>query len=1089
MLTATERQQLLVEWNHTQVDYPKDVCIHQLFEAQVEQTPDAVAVVFENQRLTYGELNRKANCLAHYLRALRVGPDTLVGICVERSVEMVVGLLGILKAGGAYVPLDPAYPQPRLGFMLEDTQASVLLTQQHLLEKLPKHQAHVVCLDTSWQIIAKESENNPASIGTPDHLAYVIYTSVSTGRPKGVAIEHHSTVALLDWARKVFTTEDLAGVLASTSICFDLSVFELFVTLSCGGKVILAENALHLPTLSAAKEVTLINTVPSAIAELLRVNGIPSSVRTVNLAGEPLQNKLVQQLYQQHTVQQVFNLYGPSEDTTYSTFALVKKGDSIVTIGRPVANTQIYLLDRYLQPVPVGVPGELYIGGEGLARGYLNRPELTREKFIPNPFSEVPGARLYKTGDLARYSLNGEIEYLGRSDEQVKLRGFRIELGEIEAVLSQHPSVQQSLVILREDVPGNKRLVAYVVVKETPAATIPQMQQFLQQRLPEYMVPTAIMLLEALPLTPNGKIDRRALPVPNTVRAEGSEGFVAPRIPVEELLAQIWAEVLGVEVVGIHDNFFELGGDSILSIQMVARANQAGLSLTAKQLFQHQTIASLSTVVGSSLGYQAQQGLVTGEVILTPIQRWFFEQKLPQAHHWNQSMLLSVRQAMDFTLLQQAVAQLLVHHDALRLRFVDSASGWQQLNALADEVLPCTRVDLSALSQSEQATAIEEKAAQVQASLNLESGPLMRVVLFELGTQQKQCLLWVIHHLAVDGVSWRILLEDLQTAYQQLSVGQAIALPPKTTSFQDWASGLSEYAQSTALVPELEYWLAACGSLVAPLPVDYAADRDTNTVASATHVSVSLSPTQTQALLQEVPKAYHTQINDVLLTALVQAFAQWTGSSSLLVDLEGHGREEIIPGVDVSRTVGWFTTVFPVRLELKQPANPGSALKAIKEQLRSIPNHGIGYGLLRYLRKEETISEQLQALPQAEVSFNYLGQFDSVLSPDAMFGLAKESSGGEHSQLGSRSHLLEVNAFVSDGCLQMNWTYSSNLHQRATIESLAEDFMRQLRSLITHCQSPDAGGYTPSDFPLAQLDEQKLSKLATLIDKSDRTST
>jgi non-ribosomal peptide synthase protein (TIGR01720 family) len=438
------------------------------------------------------------------------------------------------------------------------------------------------------------------------------------------------------------------------------------------------------------------------------------------------------------------------------------------------------------------------------------------------------------------------------------------------------------------------------------------------------------------------------------------------------------------------------------------------------------------------------------------------------------------------TLLQQAVQQLLVHHDALRLRFERSASGWRQVNALPDEVVPCTRVDLSALSQAEQATAIEAKAAEVQASLNLEVGPLMRVVLFELGSNQSQRLLWVIHHLAVDGVSWRILLEDLQTTYQQLCRGQAMMLPPKTTSFQDWASALSQYAQSAALEQELDYWLASSQSLVVPLPVDYAAGQDANTVASATHVSVSLSPTQTQALLQEVPKAYHTQINDVLLTALVQAFAQWTGTRCLLVDLEGHGREDILEAVDVSRTVGWFTTVFPVRLELKPTANPGSALKAVKEQLRRIPNHGIGYGLLRYLRGNTTLEEQLQALPQAEVSFNYLGQFDSVLSPDAMFGPAQESSGPVHNQLGSRSHLLEVNAFVSGDCLQVNWTYSSNLHHPTTIEGLAEGFMTQLRSLISHCQSPDAGGYTPSDFPAARLSQRDIDKFITKISQTNR---
>ena len=1096
VLRAKERQQLLVEWNRTQMDYPKDASIHQLFEAQVERTPEAVAVVFGDQQLTYGELNRRANCLAHYLRSLGVRPDVLVGICVERSLEMIVGLMGILKAGGAYVPLDPAYPSERLAFMLSDSQVPVLLTQQQLVEKLPKHQAHVVCLDSDWKAIAPHSEQNPKSEVSAEHLAYVIYTSGSTGKPKGVCVSHRAVNRLVLNTNYV-KLEPCDRVAQASNCSFDAATFEIWGALLQGARLVgiakdVALSPQNLARQIRQQQISVLFLTTALFNQLAReVPWAFDSVRHLLFGGEASDPRWVRQVLENGPPKRLLHVYGPTESTTFTTWYLVQdvpEGATTLPIGRPIANTQCFLLDRYLQPVPVGVPGELYIGGDGLARGYLNRPELTREKFIPNPFSDAPDERLYKTGDLARYLPDGNIEFLGRLDEQVKLRGFRIELGEIEAVLGQHPGVQETAVIAREEVPGSKRLVAYVVVKGAPAPTVTELHEFLKQRLPNYMMPSVFVLLEALPLTPNGKVDRRALPAPDMARPELADAFVAARTPVEELLAAIWGEVLGLKQVGIHDNFFELGGDSILSIQIVARANQAGLSLSAKQLFEHQTIASLATVVGTTSVLQAQQGLVTGEVVLTPIQRWFFEQELPQAHHWNQSMLLEMQQAIDLNLLQQAVQQLLVHHDALRLRFERSASGWRQVNALPDEVVPCTQVDLSELSQSEQAGAIEAKAAEVQASLNLEVGPLMRVVLFELGSNQPQRLLWVIHHLAVDGVSWRILLEDLQTTYQQLCRGQAMKLPPKTTSFQDWATALSEYAQSAALEQELDYWLASSQSWVAPLPVDYPVDKDANTLVSASHVSVSLSSTQTHALLQSVPQAYNTQINDVLLTALVQAFAQWTGNRCLLVDLEGHGREEILEAVDLSRTVGWFTTLFPVLLELKPTANPGEALKVVKEQLRRIPNRGIGYGLLRYLRGDTTLEEQLQALPQAEVSFNYLGQFDQLLSLDAMFGLAKESSGPEHSQLGSRSHLLEVNALVVGDCLQVNWTYSSKLHQRATVESLAESFMTQLRALIAHCQSPDAGGYTPSDFPLAKLDEQKLSKLATLIDKSDRTS-
>ncbi|AVH67246.1 non-ribosomal peptide synthetase [Nostoc sp. 'Peltigera membranacea cyanobiont' N6] len=595
LLTASEKQQLIYEWNDTKTDYPVDLCIHQLFEAQVERTPNAVAVVFENKQLTYHELNNQANQLAHYLKHLGVKPEMLVGICMERSPEMIVGILAILKAGGAYLPLDRGYPEERLAFMLTDAQASVLLTKQNLAGKLPTDGTRVVCLDTDWEQIAQENSQNCQSQINSTNLAYVIYTSGSTGRPKGVAIEHRSATALLDWAKKSFPIEVLAGVLASTSICFDLSVFEIFVPLICGGKVIIVENALHLPTLSVAKDVTLINTVPSVISELLRIDGIPDSVRTVNLAGEPLQNRLVQQLYQQQHIQQVFNLYGPSEDTTYSTFALLQKGDSDVPpIGRPISNTEIYLLDRYLQPVPIGVPGELHIGGAGLARGYLNRSELTDEKFISNPYGNQQGAKLYKTGDLARYSRDGNIEFLGRIDHQVKIRGYRIELGEIEEVLRQHPEVEETVVLIREDVLEVRRLVAYFVAKET-AVLINDLRNLLKQQLPDYMIPSTFVQMQALPLTTNGKIDRRALPVPDANRPDLTEGYQAPRSELERAIATIWQEVLHLEKVGVNDNFFDLGGHSLLIVQVKNKLQENfNCSLSIVEIFKNPTIKSLT---------------------------------------------------------------------------------------------------------------------------------------------------------------------------------------------------------------------------------------------------------------------------------------------------------------------------------------------------------------------------------------------------------------------------------------------------------------------------------------------------------------
>jgi non-ribosomal peptide synthase protein (TIGR01720 family) len=805
------------------------------------------------------------------------------------------------------------------------------------------------------------------------------------------------------------------------------------------------------------------------------------------LGGEACHWTLIEQIRQLGAKCQVFNHYGPTETTVgVLTYAIEQErsdyGCETVPLGRAIANAQIYLLDSYLQPLPIGVPGELYIGGAGVARGYLNQPELNAERFINHPFIEfdeelnspkskiqnLKSSRLYKTGDLARYLPDGNIEFLGRSDRQVKIHGFRIELGEIEAVLRQHSAIRETVILAREEHFSNKRLVAYVVPEHQFALTTSELRGFLQEKLPEYMIPSAFVRLLALPLTPNGKVDYQALPAPDPNQSEWNETFIAPRTPVEKVLAEIWVQVLRLEKVGIYDNFFELGGDSILSMQIVGRANRAGLQLTPKQLFECPTIAELAAVASSSRTIQAEQGLVTGEVPLTPIEHWFFEQNLPQMHHWNQSVLLEMRQAIVPELLEQAVQKLLEHHDALRLRFVRQESGWQQVNAHFDGAMPLTCVDLSAVPETEQESTLSAIATDLQTTLNLSSGQVVRIALFDLGTSQR--LLLVIHHLVVDGVSWRILLEDLQIAYQQLSQGQAIQLSPKTTSFKHWAERLTEYAQSEALQQELDYWLTQSRRQIAPLPVDFPGGD--NTVAHSITISISLSQEETQALLQDVPAAYQTQINDVLLTALVQAVKQWTGESLLLVDLEGHGREEIFEDVDLSRTVGWFTTLFPVLLDIGAASSLADALKTVKEQLRNVPHRGIGYGVLRYLSLRNSGMET-----KAEIRFNYLGQSDQVLSDSSLFAPAQESSGSGRSLQGSRAYLLDINGIVAGGQLRLDWTYSEAIHRRDTIENLAGRFIEALRSLIAHCQSKDAEGYTPSDFPQMQLSQDELDEL------------
>jgi amino acid adenylation domain-containing protein len=596
LLGEAERRKILLEFNETAANYRHDLCVHDFLEAQAKRTPEAIALICKNEHFTYAELNTRANCLAHYLRKRGVGPEVLVGICVERIPEMLVGILGILKAGGAYVPLDPAYPLQRLAAILEDAKALVLITQERLADLLPQSAATTVSIDADWPDIAHESGENPAHDTKPENLAYVLFTSGSTGRPKGVALEHRSAATFIQWAQSVFTPEEVAGTLFSTSICFDLSVFEMFVPLSMGGKVIMTENAMFLPKLPNPDEVTLINTVPSAIAELIWMKAVPPSVQVVNLAGEALPPSLPQQIYDSTRVRKLYNLYGPTEDTTYSTYTMVPRAGE-VTIGRPLANTQVYILDANARPTPIGVPGELYLAGEGLARGYFGRPDLTAERFVSNPFNANPQARMYRTGDLARFLPDGNIQYLGRVDNQVKIRGFRIELGEIEAVLARHPGVQTGVVVAREDKPGDKRLVAYlsfVPGKETSSAGL---RAFLKESLPEYMIPSAFIKMDALPLTPNGKINRRALPAPDWSQIE-SGASIAPRDQLEVMLVKTWRKVLGIPNISVTDNFFDLGGHSLLAARLLSEVEKiTGRQIPLSALFRGATVESLAQLI------------------------------------------------------------------------------------------------------------------------------------------------------------------------------------------------------------------------------------------------------------------------------------------------------------------------------------------------------------------------------------------------------------------------------------------------------------------------------------------------------------
>ena len=1096
MLERSERAALIGETGPSPAStqaarqsWASEATLHGLFEAQADRSPDAVALTYEGSSLTYRQVNAMANGVARELISRGVKPDTLVGLCLDRTSELVVAILAILKAGGAYLPIDLSYPADRVAFMLEDAQAPLLLTDRKLAGKISATRAQVLYVD---DLLARPTQTNQQSnlphLAGCDNLAYVIYTSGTTGKPKGTLIPHRNVVRLFSSTETWFGFNEQDVWTLFHSAAFDFSVWEIWGALLYGGRVVVVPFLVSRSPeifyeLLAKERVTVLNQTPSAFRQLIQaeetVGRKALALRYVIFGGEALELQSLRPWFERHGDQspRLVNMYGITETTVHVTYRPLSMGDlnSGSVIGVPIPDLNIVILDQHMEPVPVGVPGEMYVGGAGLAKGYLRRPELTAERFIPNHLTQSQGARLYRTGDLARFLPGMDIEYLGRVDHQVKIRGFRIELGEIESVLNQHPGVREAVVMVREDVPGVKTLAAYLVSAH-PMSELTVLREHLKKKVPDYMVPAAFVFLDRFPLTNNGKIDRKALPAPDTQRSDLARTSVAPRTPVEEKLAAIWSHVLRVDRVGIHDNFFELGGDSILIIQAVSLARREGLMLGPKQMFAHQTIAELAASVEISAEAQPARAAPTGDVQLTPIQQWFFEQDLEDLHHYNQAFLLTVKERLERGMLEEAVKQLGRHHDALRLRFRREEGYWRQTYAPSDAPSIIQWVDLAQLKPAERTPVIESATRHAQASLDLANGPIWRIVYFNSGHDACDRLLIVVHHLAVDGISWRPLVEDLETICRQLKAGQQIQLPARTVSYQEWAEALLEFSTADAVKAELPYWLAATrGELVSGQYRRQSGAVPPNRESEAVTVKTSLNVAETQALLQEVPSAYNTQINDILLTAVAHAWSR-SGRGALYTNLEGHGREPLLRDLDLSRTVGWFTSIFPVRLDLPATEGdwlPGESLKYVKEQLRHIPRRGIGYGALRYLAG----AGELASRPEPDMVFNYMGQFDQVLAGSTLFGFAPESTGPWHSPFQQRRYALEVNGMVTAGCLELTWTYAPAAYTAAELEKLTREFLLALRALIAHCQSPNAGGRTPSDFPLARLDQTTVDRI------------
>lgn len=1432
LMTPDEHAQMVVAFNDTATETLDALSIVERFEQQVAQQPEAVAVVGKDQRLSYRALNARANRLAHYLTRHGVGPGRPVGLCMDRTAETIVAILGILKAGGAYVPLDPAYPKQRLAYILQDAQINLLLTQSNLEEAIPPFGGTVLCLDTEASAIEQEPDHNPDVGFGGDNLAYVIYTSGSTGQPKGVLVEHQQVVHLVEGLhQRIYQRYDAGRNVALVApLVFDASVQQIFAALLGGHALFVVPEADRLDgrrlwTYLQTHHIHISDGTPAHLKLLAASMGhAPAAphLKHLIIGGEALHRQTLAAFWEQLQGAKpvVTNIYGTAECCVDSLAFEAEAGalgdDETVPIGTPLAHTQVYLLNEDHAPVPMGLTGEICIGGKGVGRGYLGLPALTAERFVDNPFA--PGTRLYRTGDLGRFRADGTIEYAGRRDNQVKIRAHRIELGEVEAALktfrkeeplhleplsahtapqrcrrclltAAHPDVtfdadgvcdrcrsfeayqghadryfqpfeafQQLIaqartqrqgdydclllysggkdssyvlhrlvemglkvlaytfdngfispaafknierqttrlgvdsivsrtphmdeifveslnndhtvctgcfraltaistnlleeyginvvitglsrgqiydtklaglfeegivdtaeveeklllfrqmyhatddrtarlldidlggvafedihfvdffrydaistegvraylgardsywrqpedtgfcstncmmndvgicvhshdkgyhnyeaplswdirlgnlsrpdglqevtadlkvnrvtrilkkigyfarqiddvaVMVREDEDGHRYMCAYFVANQK--LTVPELRAHLAQTLPDYMIPAQFIQLERMPLTTNGKIDRAALPRPSTERPELTITYEAPRNDAERQLAGFWQDVLGVETVGIHDNFFELGGDSIRAIQICARAHEVGLGLAPNQLFQHQTVAALAQAAVQKPTIQAEQGVVTGAVPLTPIQHWFFEEVTQTPHHWNQAWHFDVAVSLDPALLEEAVQHLQRHHDALRLRFQRDDAGWQQHIGAPEETSVVEMFDLVHLSPAEQDKEITATEADWHTRFNLATGPLLRVLYFRLGATRADRLVVVVHHLVMDGVSWNILMDDLATAYQQVARGEAVALPKKTTSYQQWATALQTLARSSTLVQSAGRWKdAGAGSL--PF------DKHPATVpleATVQSLTITLAENETERLLRDVPQRYQARVHEVLLGGLALAAQAWSPGQPLRVMVEGHGREAIDAHLDVSRTVGLFTAVYPLTLPATTEA--GEAIHEVKQTFQRLPYRGVGYGVLRYLSKDASVGNTLARRPVPQVLFNYLGQLDQLFSASALFQ-ARGPLTLSRSASASQLYPVEINAWVQEGTLHINWSYSTAQFEAATVHDMAEALMQALRRLLNAKSAGDGDGAPAS---LVNLGTQQMDRLAALLRNADEAA-
>jgi len=1065
MLSKEEITKFIYTYNDTVHDYPADQTIIELIEKQSEKTPDNIAVLFKDRQLTYRELKYRYSRFARVLRDKGLGRNDIAAIAADRSIEVVIAMLAVLKAGGAYLPIDPNYPSERINYMLADSKAKLLLTDiQYAGGWIFEGEIIDICDEKLY-------EGKPELIKSdsmPEDLAYVIYTSGSTGKPKGVMLEHRNLTNYAFWASKSYIMGERLNFPLYTSIAFDLTITSIYTSLITGNSIVIYSGSDDEPLISKVtrdNNVGIVKATPAHLMLIKNNDNTGSSVRRLIVGGEQLDTELAGKIQESFGNSiEIYNEYGPTETTVgCMLYKYNKEKDTGVNvpIGIPADNVQIYILDRDMRVVPENVPGEMYVSGDGVSRGYLGRIELTGSRFIENPF--CAGKKMYKTGDLAKWLSDGNIEFIGRIDSQVKIKGFRVELGEIENQLLTHTCIEQAVVVDREDGNGDKYLAAYL--ETNGDISDEKLRNYLIKELPEYMIPSYFVKLNKIPLTINGKVDKRALPEPKDIVFLDKE-YIAPSNEKEELFEGIWADVLGFSKVGVTDNYFSLGGDSIKAIQIASRLNQAGIDISVSNILTYQTIRECCR--NCTFGFNEKkyaQGIIEGEFGLTPIVKWFIGLELKNPDYYNQSVLLKCKERIDVLKLEQSLAKIIEHHDGLRLNY-DSVRGelFVNNNHLKDK-FKIEVFDISSLSITDQALELEKIGVGLKAGFDIENTLLIKGALINAG-ENGQYVMLTAHHIVVDGVSWRIIFEDLYNLYTALKSEDAIYLPPKTASIKDWYDSLVSYSNDMDIMEHSEYWNEVPANEF-ELPTEYKTSDWSYENKSV--IRFELSKDDTYKLLKESRNAYNTDVQDLLLIALAKTLKEWTGKEEIVIELEGHGRN--IPDIDLSRTVGWFTSIYPIKIIVKEDTL-SNQIKSIKEQLRSIPNNGIDYGILKYM-KQVIEHKDIGRVP---VRFNYLGQLGNE-ADNELFSYANYGTGEDVCCSNDITASIDINCIVIKDVLGFEVSFNKNEFKEETVKGFSHNYVKNLEYLIDHVSNQDEVFFTPSDFETVKINQEDLDML------------